>query len=162
MNNTLFDTLQVQRSLKQYYDNKLKSSESVRISDVVYIKEGISHYMYSFHLEYDEKSFKKDESLILRMGTDRDELRKEFHALEKLNSTSIPVPRVYDIGDDMLGFGFIIMEKVEVPVMFQLLQPLQLQMIFLLIGEPEMTLEYSIVGEIVILKAIPEVFIYNI
>jgi aminoglycoside phosphotransferase (APT) family kinase protein len=109
----LFDIYQIQQALEEYYGEKLQGRENIRISDLTYIQGGIAHYMYSFHLEYVEKGAKYSESLILRMGRDNNELRKEFQALEKLYSTPIPVPRVYDISEDILGFGFIIMEKVE-------------------------------------------------
>jgi aminoglycoside phosphotransferase (APT) family kinase protein len=84
-----------------------------RVSHVKYIEGGISHATYSFRLEYLEQSVRRSEELILRMGGDRDEVGREFLALTRLHSTPIPVPRVYDMGEDMLGSAFIIMEKVE-------------------------------------------------
>lgn len=108
-----FNTHQIQQALERYYREKLQGQENIRISDVTYIGEGISHYMHSFHLEYVGKAVEHSQHLILRMGKDRDGLRREFQALQKLYSTSIPVPEVYHIGEDILGLGFVIMEKVE-------------------------------------------------
>jgi len=47
------------------------------------------------------------------MGNNEETLNREYRVLGKLNSTSIPVPKVYNMGKDMLGSSFIIMEKVE-------------------------------------------------
>jgi len=91
----------------------LRGWESIKISDVKRMEGGIAHDMYSFHLEYVEKAKSHSENLVLRMGDNEEALNREFRALEKLNSTSIPVPKVYDIGKDMLGSFFIIMERVE-------------------------------------------------
>ena len=108
-----FDTHQIERALRRYYGMKLRGSESTKISDVKRMEGGIAHDMYSFHLEYVDKAKRHSENLVLRMGSDEEQLNREFRALEKLNSTSIPVPKVYDMGKDMLGSFFIIMEKVE-------------------------------------------------
>ena len=107
------DTDRIRRALRRYYGMKLRGSESIKISDVKHMEGGIAHGMYSFHLEYVEKAKSCSENLVLRMGNNEEELKREFRALEKLNSTSIPVPKVYDMGKDMLGSFFIIMEKVE-------------------------------------------------
>lgn len=108
-----FYTHQIEEALRQYYGMKVRGAESIRVSDVKHMEGGFSHNMYSFHLEYVEKAKRHGENLILRMGDNEDLLSREFRALEKLNSTSIPVPKVYDMGKDMLGSFFIIMEKVE-------------------------------------------------
>lgn len=87
VNGTLFDAHEVQQALEEYYGRKLQGRESIRVSDVIYIREGIAHYMYSFHLEYVEKAAKYSENLIIRTGRDKDELRKEFEALGKIVKT---------------------------------------------------------------------------
>ena len=107
------DTQRIEEALRQYYRMKLRGSESIRVSDVEQMTGGISHGMYSFHLEDVDKAKRHSMDLILRMGNDEQALNKEFRALEKLNSTSIPVPKVYDMGTDMLSSVFMIMEKVE-------------------------------------------------
>ncbi len=53
------------------------------------------------------------ESLILRVGKDRVQMRREFDVLERLRPTAVPVPAAYDIGEDRHGFSFIIMEQVD-------------------------------------------------
>jgi len=107
------DAHKIEGALRRYYGTKLRGSEDIRISEVNQMVLGISHKMYSFHLEYVERTKRHSENLILRMGNDEEALSKEYRALEKLHSTSVPVPKVYDMGKDMLGSFFIIMEKVE-------------------------------------------------
>jgi len=113
----LFDIHQASETLKKHYRTKLQGKGNVGISDIAYIGEGISNYMYSFRLEYDEGAGRHSENLILRIGRDKAALHREFLALKKLYPTSIPVPKVYDIGEEISGFSFVIMEKVEGQVM---------------------------------------------
>jgi len=102
-----------QQFLKEYYAEKLPENKSIEISDMRYIEQGIGNEMYSFHLEYAEKAKKHSEDLILRLSGDKDGKFREFQALEKLSSTSIPVPKMYDFGQHESGLSFIIMEKME-------------------------------------------------
>ena len=107
------DTDRIERALRQYYGLKPRGAESIGVSDVKQMAGGISHAMYSFHLEYVEKAKRYSENLVLRLGNDEEALNREFRVLEKLELTSVPAPKVYDMGGDMLGKSFIIMEKVE-------------------------------------------------
>jgi len=107
------DTQRIEEALRKYYGKKLRGAESIGISDVKQMVQGIGHKMYSFHLEYVEKAKTYSENLLLRMGNNEETLNREYRVLGKLNSTSIPVPKVYNMGKDMLGSSFIIMEKVE-------------------------------------------------
>jgi len=109
----LSDEDRVQRALRKYYREKLRGKGNIRISDVRYIQAGIGNNMYSFHLEYMENAKNHDANLILRMSVDRGSELGEFQVLEKLYPTSVPVPKVYDVGEDMLGSGFIIMEEMQ-------------------------------------------------
>lgn len=45
----------------------------------------------------------------------------EFQVLRKLYPTSVPVPKVYDVGEDILGSEFIIMEKMQGQNMLRLM-----------------------------------------
>lgn len=103
---------EIQEILERYY-GRLKGSEGLRISDISCIKGGISHQMYHFRLDYMEKKAKYSRDMILRMTGNGEGLLKEFRALKKLNATSIPVPRVYDIDTDTGNSSFMIMEKIE-------------------------------------------------
>ncbi len=116
------DTHQVQQALEEYYGEKLGGN--IRISDLTYIEKGIVHYMYSFRLEYVEGAETHSKDLILRMREHkyRDDLRKEFRALQTLHPTSIPVPEVFDMGEDMLGFCFMTMEKAQGRTMVEALE----------------------------------------
>ena len=60
-----------------------------------------------------------DKNLILRMSVGRGSKLGEFQVLRKLYPTSVPVPKVYDVGEDMLGSGFIIMEEMQGQNMLQ-------------------------------------------
>ena len=113
----MFSIHQANETLEKYYRGNLQGKEHFRISDLTYIGEGISNYMYSFHLEYVESAERHSESLILRVGKNEASLHREFQALKKLYPTPIPVPKVYDMGEAIPGFSFIIMEKVEGQVM---------------------------------------------
>ena len=104
---------QVKQALVEYYEGKLPESRSIEISDLRYIEQGLSNEMYSFHLEYVEETKKHSEDLVLRFSRDREGKLREFQALEKLSSTSIPVPKMYDFGQHESDFSFIIMEKME-------------------------------------------------
>ena len=108
----MLDADQIQQALEVYYRRKLPA-KNLRISDVEPLQGGMSNLMVAFQLEYLSMGKKHQESLILRMGGNPAGQRREFQALEKLHPTAIPVPEVYDIGEDMLGSSFIIMEKVE-------------------------------------------------
>jgi aminoglycoside phosphotransferase (APT) family kinase protein len=116
------ETYQVQQALEEYYGEKFGSH--TRITDLAYIEKGIVHYMYSFRLEYAEGATTHSKDLILRMREHkhRDDLRKEFRALQTLHPTSIPVPKVFDVGEDMLGFCFMTMEKVQGRTMVEALE----------------------------------------
>ncbi|MEO2004292.1 MAG: phosphotransferase, partial [Candidatus Poribacteria bacterium] len=72
-----------------------------------------SNSMYSFRLSDEEDGMEDGESLILRVGKDRAQMRREFDVLERLRPTAVPVPAAYDIGEDRHGFSFIIMEQVD-------------------------------------------------
>ncbi len=109
----MFSIGQASETLKRYYRRKLQGKENVAISDIADVAGGISNYMYSFRLEYDEGTGRHSENLILRASRDKGQLRREFQALQKLYPTSIPVPKVYDMGEEIPGFSFIIMEKIE-------------------------------------------------
>ena len=109
----LFSIDQASETLKRYYRRKLQEKGNVGVSDIADIAGGFCNYMYSFRLEYDEGTGRHRENLILRANRDKGRLRREFQALQKLYPTSIPVPKVYDMGDEIPGFSFIIMEKIE-------------------------------------------------
>ncbi len=117
----LFGIRQASETLKRYYRRKLQGKGNAEISDIADIEGGISNYMYSFRLEYDEGTGRHSENLILRVGRDEAAVRREFQALKKLYPTSIPVPKVYDMGEESPGFSFIIMEKIEGQNMFNAL-----------------------------------------
>ncbi len=108
----MFSIGQASETLERYYRRKLQGKENVGISDIADIEGGISNYMYSFRLEYDEGTGRHSENLILR-ASNKGQLRKEFQVLQKLYPTCIPVPKVYDMGEEIPGFSFIIMEKIE-------------------------------------------------
>jgi len=65
----LFSIGQASETLKRYYRRKLQGKENVEISDIADIAGGISNYMYSFRLEYDEETRRHSENLILRACT---------------------------------------------------------------------------------------------
>jgi len=109
----MFSIGQASETLKRYYGRKLQGKGNVGISDIADIAGGLSNHMYSFRLEYDEGTGRHSENLILRASRDKGQLRREFQALQKLYPTSIPVPKVYDMGEEIPGFSFIIMEKIE-------------------------------------------------
>jgi aminoglycoside phosphotransferase (APT) family kinase protein len=69
--------------------------------------------MFSFLLSDEEGGMEHDESLILRVGRDIAQMRREFDVIERLRPTAVPVPAAYDIGEDPHGFSFVIMEHVE-------------------------------------------------
>ncbi len=118
----MFSIGQASETLKRYYGRKLQGKENVGISDIASIAGGISNYMYSYRLEYDEGTGRHSENLILRASRDKGQLRREFQVLQKLCPTSIPVPKVYGIGEEIPGFSFIIMEKIEGQSMFNALE----------------------------------------
>ncbi len=117
----LFSIDQASETLKRYYRRKLQGKGNVGVSDIADIAGGIGNYMYSFRLEYDEGTGRHSENLILRVNRDKGQLRREFQVLQKLYPTSIPVPKVYDTGEEIPGFSFIIMEKIEGQTMFNAL-----------------------------------------
>jgi len=106
------DTNQVRQALEVYYRRK-SPAKNLRISDVEPLLGGLDNLMYAFRLEYLSMGKKPEESLVLRMGGSPEHKRREFQVLAKLHSTAIPVPAVHDVGEDMLGSSFIIMEKVK-------------------------------------------------
>lgn len=107
------DIDQVQKALEEYYRKKFQDAKYSEISEVKHITAGMGNRMYSFLLECVREDRKFRKNLILRMNESKQGKLKEFRTLEKLNSTSIPTPKVYDAGEDMLGYAFIIMEKMK-------------------------------------------------
>lgn len=118
----IFSIGQANETLKRYYRRKLQGKENVGVFDIVDIVGGLSNYMYSFRLEYNEGTGRHSENLILRASRNKAGLRREFQVLQKLYPTSIPVPKVYDMGEEIPGFSFIIMEKIEGQTMFNALE----------------------------------------
>jgi len=105
------DTDQVQEALEGYYREKHPDKEH-RISEVMHMHQGIAgNVMYSYRLETLGMGKTHQEELILRMSDYGQE--RSVRALRELQATTIPVPTIYDQGDDMLGTGFTIMEKVK-------------------------------------------------
>jgi len=106
------DTNQVQKALEGYYQEKLPEKNS-RVSNVEHLQKGIGNLMYAFQIEYLSEGKIRREGLILRMNRHHQAKEKEFHVLKNLKYIGIAVPVVYDLGKDMLGYSFIIMEKLE-------------------------------------------------
>ena len=109
----MLDECQARDVLTRYYRRKSPERGSSRISDVVEITGGLSNSMYSFELSDEEGGTEQGESLILRVGRDNAQMRREFDVLERLRPTAVPVPAAHDIGEDPHGFSFVIMERVD-------------------------------------------------
>jgi len=104
---------EIRQTLTEHYQQRLAGKKSISISDVNPIGGGLMNQNYSFRLEYAEGERKHSEDLLVRIGRGKADKLREFQTLEKLYSNSIPVAKVYDVGEDRHGSGFIIMEKVE-------------------------------------------------
>ena len=112
------ESSQIRETLLEYYRQSPMGKKNISISDVEDIGGGLMNQNYSFHLEYVKGNRKHSENLLIRIGRRKADKMREFQTLEKLHSNSIPVAKVYDIGEDRHGSGFIIMEKVEGQGMF--------------------------------------------
>ena len=108
----------IRETLLEYYRQKPMGKKNISIPDVEGIGGGLMNQNYSFHLEYAKGNKKHSENLLIRIGRSKADKMREFQTLEKLYSNSIPVAKVYDVGEDRDGSGFIIMEKVEGHGMF--------------------------------------------
>lgn len=112
------DREQIRQTLMEYYRQKPMGKKNISISDVEDIGGGLTNRNYSFRLEYAEGERKYSEDLLIRIGYGKADKLREFETLEKLYSNSIPVAKVYDVGKDSYGSGFIIMEKVAGQAVF--------------------------------------------
>ncbi|MCP4753405.1 MAG: phosphotransferase [Proteobacteria bacterium] len=116
------DIKQVEEALGVYYRKKHPARDTT-VSDVELLQHGgMANLMFTYRIEYPSGGKTHRDELILRMSDDRAltqgdyealNKRKEYKVLEKLQSTGIPVPTVYGMGKRMLGYSFIIMERVE-------------------------------------------------
>lgn len=106
-----FDAHQIQAALREHYRAKLGATP-FRVSDIGYIGEGIGNYMFAFRLVVAEGGSQTEQQLILRLGQNAEARLREFQALERLQATPVPVPAVHDVGDEMLGHSFMIMQRV--------------------------------------------------
>lgn len=109
----MLDARQASEILTRHYLKRPRERGHPRISDVAEINGGLSNSMFSFLLSDEEGGMEHDESLILRVGRDIAQMRREFDVIERLRPTAVPVPAAYDIGEDPHGFSFVIMEHVE-------------------------------------------------
>ena len=97
---------QIRQTLVEYYRQSPMGKRNISISDVEDIGGGLMNQNYSFHLEYVEGETKHSESLLIRIGRGKADKLREFETLEKLYSNSVPVAKVYDVGEDRYGFHY--------------------------------------------------------
>ncbi len=83
------------------------------VSNVEEIHGGLSNGMYSFTLQEGEGASAGGESLVLRVGHGEPQIAREFGVLRHLQATAVPVPAVWDVAEDALGWNFGIMERVD-------------------------------------------------
>ena len=103
----------VHDALQEHYASGLRGADGPRVCDVSPIGDGIGNETYSFRLEQAGGAEGQGSSLILQVGRDGSPKGRVCQALAGLAAAGIPVPRVHETGENMLGRPFIIMDRVE-------------------------------------------------
>jgi aminoglycoside phosphotransferase (APT) family kinase protein len=109
----VLDVGQAHEVLARHYAKRSVGRRQPTVSDVAEIPGGLSNGMYPFTLQRADGASERRESLVLRVGHDKPQLAREFDALRRLQPTSVPVPVVYDVDEDLHGWNFGIMERVD-------------------------------------------------
>ena len=106
---------------------RLPSWASLRASDLTRISSGWECEIYSFTLEGDEAGERRREELILRVYPGNDgacKAAREFDVMSRLHRAGYPVPRmlVLESDDALLGNPFVVMEKIDGPMLGPIIQ----------------------------------------
>lgn len=109
----MLDVPQAHEVLARHYAKRSVGRRPPTVSDVAEIPGGLSNGMYSFTLESAAGASERRESLVLRVGHSKLQVAREFDVLRRLQPTPVPVPAVYDVGEDPHGWNFGIMERVD-------------------------------------------------
>lgn len=107
--------------LEQYLQHKVFYLSGLTVSNVQSLNNGWECDIYSFDLEFEDRSTRQSRGMILRMYSGKEvpllgpKHLREFNTLRQLACDGYPVPEVYLLECDpaYLGSPFIVMEKIE-------------------------------------------------
>jgi aminoglycoside phosphotransferase (APT) family kinase protein/putative sterol carrier protein len=99
----------------------MPQASNLSISDLQRSKAGISNETFLFDLTWEEAGHTKSEEMVLRLAPQaypvypQYDLSRQFHIMEILQSTKVPVPKTYwlEQDDTLLGAPFYLMGRVE-------------------------------------------------
>lgn len=116
----------IQDRLKNFYRQKVSSVSGGKVRNLSSMEMGWETEIYSFTLSFEKDGSEKSEELIVRLYQGRDAEEKatrEYNIIKKLGEFQFPVPETYILENDSiyLGCPFIIMEKINGPLMKELL-----------------------------------------
>lgn len=117
---------EITHRLQAYYQRKLPISTGVKVGELETLPGGWESDLYAFRLEHGAAATRTSERLVLQLYSGYDARQKaahEFATLQRLEQLGYPVPRVHlvEIGESPFGRPFVVMERIDGPVMRHLL-----------------------------------------
>jgi aminoglycoside phosphotransferase (APT) family kinase protein len=116
----------IQNTLQEYYTHNLPDNAFVCIDNVHRISDGWETDIYAFDLESGRSGEPTRDQLILRIYPGKGggvESAREFRGMGLLYESGYPVPKVHmQAGEDStLGYPFVIMDRINGQVMWQMM-----------------------------------------
>ncbi|MBA7469284.1 hypothetical protein ES707_04551 [subsurface metagenome] len=115
------DLADMQSRLIAWLQQKMPQAQNISISGMERSGAGLSNETFLFDLSWQEAGQQRSEGMVLRCPP-RDypvfpeySLDKQFHTMDCLQGTNVPVPRVFWLEEDekVLGTPFYIMGKID-------------------------------------------------
>ena len=118
----------MQDKLQDYCERAFPSKRGVRVSDLVELSPGWESRVFAFQLEHGTDDQRRHQQLILRLYSGGDVAHtgsaQEFRGMRWLFEAGYPVPKVLTLERDDSPFGqpFVIMERIDGPVLWTVLR----------------------------------------
>lgn len=115
------DLADMQSRLSAWLQQKMPLAQNLSISGMERSRAGLSNETFLFGLNWQEAGQQRSESMVLRCPP-KDypvfpeyNLDKQFHVMERLQGTNVPVPKVYWLEEnkEVLARSFYIMGKID-------------------------------------------------
>jgi aminoglycoside phosphotransferase (APT) family kinase protein len=117
--------------LQAYAVQALPDRTDVRVGPLTAIGEGWESEIHAFDLEHGQAGQRQRERLILRLypAGRTQSSANEFYGMQRLHQAGYPVPQVKVLAQEDSPFGrpFVLMERIDGPVMWSLFHEVSLQ-----------------------------------
>lgn len=115
------DLADMQAKVLDWLQKKMPQAQNLSISDMQRSGSGLSNETFLFGLSWQEAGQHRSEGMVLRSAPQSMpvfptyDLGMQFHIMERLAATNVPVPKMYWLEEDekILGSTFYIMSKID-------------------------------------------------